>query len=59
MSNAANSRIANNAVDTIDKVMRIAQLGLSYDESSIAAAALKDILKAIKKFSAEEMKEAA
>lgn len=59
MSNAANSRIANNAVDTIVKITSIAKLALSYDETSIAAAALKDILKAVEKFKAAEMKEAA
>lgn len=57
MSNAANSRIASNAVDTIDKIMRLAKLGLAHDDKSIAAAALKDILATIKKFSAAEMKE--
>lgn len=59
MSNAANSRIANNAVDTIAKITGIAKLALSYDETSVAAAALKDILRAVDKFKVAEMKEAA
>lgn len=55
MSNADNSRIANNAVDTIHSIIKIAGLGLRHDPDSIAAAALKDILAAIKKFGIDEM----
>lgn len=55
MSNADNSRIANNAVDTLGTIAKICGLGLSYDDTSIAAAALKDILRAIDKFRATEM----
>ncbi len=55
MSNADNSRIANDSVDLIVKVTKIAKLGLSFDETSVAAAALKDILKAVEKFKVAEM----
>lgn len=54
MSNADNSRIANSAVDTLDKIARIAHLGLRHDSDSVGAAALKDILYAIEKFKESE-----
>lgn len=53
MSNAENSAIAHLGVDTIIKIAKIAALGLHYDETSIAAAALKDILRAVEKFKKE------
>lgn len=55
MTNADNSRIANGAVDTLFKVTEIAKLGLAHDKDSIAAAALKDILKAVQKFKETEI----
>lgn len=58
MSNADNSRIANDAVDTLDKIVRIASLGLAYDKTSVAAAALKDILAATRKFTRKELSNA-
>lgn len=55
MSNADNSRIANNAVDTIDKIAGIAELARKFDKDSIASAALLDILKKILEFTRAEM----
>lgn len=37
------------AVDTISTIMKLAELGLALDDSSIAAAILKDILRTVEK----------
>lgn len=59
MTNRYNSEVAHASVALLHKVTKIAKLGLSYDETSIAAAALGDILRAIDKFCQEDKNRAA